>query len=269
MPRPVVRFLFWFVDSFVFGPIVSRVVEPFRAELGLPKASRFLCNWLHSSKFVLGLFPKWFAYEDDWPAKLRQTGFPLFDDASDQPLAPEVEAYLAAGEPPIVFTFGTGMKSGEKLFAASAEATKLLGRRGILLSPFREQMPKILPPTATQFGYIPLTRLLPRAAAIVHHGGIGTTSQALRAGIPQIITPLSHDQPDNADRVQRLGAGRALTVKKLSGKSLAETLKLVLENPRMAAVCKDLATRFVNKNAIAETCDILENFAKTGEASSA
>ena len=265
LPRPLVRMMYWLADNHVFGPVIGRVVEPLRRELGLAKTSRYLSKWIHSPKLEIGLFPKWFGHADDWPTQLRLTGFPLFDDGADEPLAAEVEDYLAKGEPPIVYTFGSGMRRGEKLFAAAADACERLGRRGILLTPFREQLPAALPAQAAHFSYIPLARLLPRAAAIVHHGGIGTMSQALRAGVPQVVTHMSHDQPDNADRAARLGVGRSVPSLAITGKKLADELGHVLDKPAVAAACNEAARRFENHNGIGETCDMLEAFSRTGE----
>jgi rhamnosyltransferase subunit B len=263
MPRSVVRFMYWIVDRHVYGPVIGEIVEPFRSELGLPKTKNYLREWMHGPKLALGLFPKWYAHAPDWPAQLKQTGFPLFDDGADKALSAEVEAYLAQGEPPIVYTFGSGMRRGEKLFAAAAESCERLGRRGILLTPFREQLPAKLSAHATHFDYIPLARLLPKAAAIVHHGGIGTTSQALRAGTPQLVTPLSHDQPDNADRIEKLGVGRMLPSQKATGDTMAAALTALLGDPNVRVQCLNSAQHFKQGNALAETCDVLEQFAKS------
>ncbi|HLX65134.1 MAG TPA: nucleotide disphospho-sugar-binding domain-containing protein [Planctomycetota bacterium] len=267
LPPSALRLLYWFGDKYMFSPVVASVVEPLRRELGLPRRSRYI-EWMHSEKLELGLFPKWYGHARDWPKQLRQTGFPLFDDRAEEPLAPEVEEFLSKNGAPIVCTFGTGMVLGEKLFAAAADACYRLNRRGILLTPFRDQLPKKLPQNVAHFNYVPLTRLLPRAAAIIHHGGIGTTSQALRAGIPQVITPLSHDQPDNADRVEKLGVGRAIPRKKVNQETLSMTLDGLLEDPRVTTACKDVARRFENCDTLRETCEILESFAQTGEAPS-
>jgi UDP:flavonoid glycosyltransferase YjiC (YdhE family) len=67
-----------------------------------------------------------------------------------------------------------------------------------------------LPNGVRHFDYVPLSKVLPRSTALIHHGGIGTMSQAIAAGIPQLIIPTSHDQPDNAVRVRRLGIGEFL-----------------------------------------------------------
>ena len=77
----------------------------------------------------------------------------------------------------------------------------------MFLTQYPEQLPARLPNGVRHFNYIPFSTVLPRAAAFVHHGGIGTTAQALAAGVPQLVVPLAHDQPDNAVRIRHLGVG--------------------------------------------------------------
>src|SRR4029077_17247403 len=116
-----------------------------------------------------------------------------------------------AAPPPIAFTFGTGMMHGARLFRASIEACERLGARGILLTGFSDQLPAPLPRLVHHCPYASFQKLFPRCAAVVHHGGVGTTAQALAAGVPQLVLPLAWDQPDNAARVKGLGVGDRLS----------------------------------------------------------
>src|SRR5262249_5085713 len=144
---------------------------------------------------------------------LRLTGFPLYDHAQSRPLSPDVEAFLASGEPPVAFTAGTANAGAHEFFAPSPQACRPTRQRGTLLAPHVEQPPSRLPSGVAWFGFVPFSALLPRSAALVHHGGIGTTSQALRAGVPQLITPAGFDQYDNSDRAMRLGVALELLPK--------------------------------------------------------
>lgn len=92
----------------------------------------------------------------------------------------------------------------------AVNACRELNRPGLLLSTFPENFPPDLPETVRPLSYVSFSQLLPHCSAIVHHGGIGTTSQALAAGIPQLIRPLAFDQFDNASRVEKIGRGRWL-----------------------------------------------------------
>jgi UDP:flavonoid glycosyltransferase YjiC (YdhE family) len=218
-----------------------------------------IANWWHSPHCILGLFPDWFAPpQADWPPNVHLTGFPLFDEAEHVELSGAVEQFLNAGTPPIVFTAGSAMRHGHDFFSAAADACVRLDKRGILLARFSEQIPTGLPTTVRHFDYVPFSLLLRRAAALVHHGGIGTTAQALAAGLPQLIMPLAHDQPDNAMRLKRLGVGESLTRGKFKGPAVAQRLRALLSDPDLPARCRVLADRINRDHALARSCEVIE-----------
>src|SRR5205085_2067897 len=103
-------------------------------------------------------------------------------------------------------------------------------------------VPASLPATVRHFAYVPFSQVFPRAAAVVHHGGIGTTAQALAAGIPQVIMPMGYDQPDNAERLVRLGVGAPLPPRRFTGARLAALLGKLL-GPDVRERCRALAER--------------------------
>lgn len=242
--------------------VIDRTCCPFlndlRRERGLPPIRRIV-RWWNSPDGVLCMFPEWYVQaQPDWPTPLIQTDFPLWNDGSDEPLAGEVETFLAAGSPPLVFTPGSANAHGRSFFQAAVEACVALDRRGILLTKFPEQLPASLPLSIAAYPYVPLDQLLPRAAAFVHHGGVGSTSQAMLAGVPQVLTPLAHDQFDNAARVRRLGVGDAIPSKKLTGKTLADVLLSLLESSTVAASCREIASRMRAPDGLSRTADAVE-----------
>jgi UDP:flavonoid glycosyltransferase YjiC (YdhE family) len=244
-PKPLKRLLHWGMDALMVDRHLTPGLNAVRAELGLPPVRRPLESWWNSPQLVLGLFPAWFAPpQPDWPSQVRLTGFPMYDERDETPPDPELDAFLAAGEPPVVFTPGSAMKHGRPFFEAAAGACRLLGRRGVFLTRFPEQVPAAMPEGVRHFAYAPFSRILPRAAAIAHHGGIGTTAQGLAAGLPQLVMPLAHDQFDNAARLARLGVGRALPPKRFRGPAVAQALRALLDSPAVAARCREAAGRF-------------------------
>jgi rhamnosyltransferase subunit B len=156
------------------------------------------------------------------------------------------------------------MRHAQGFFAAAVEACHRLKRRGLLVTRFAEQLPTRLPDLVRHVEYAPFSELLPRCAALVHHGGIGTTAQTLAAGIPHVVTPLAHDQPDNAARLERLGVGRTLRPKSVTGKSLARELSALLDSPQVAARCAELADRLRTHDGLNLAADALEAFAAQG-----
>jgi rhamnosyltransferase subunit B len=259
---PWKRFLDWLVDVLLLDPIFARQINVLRSEVGLPPVRRALFQWWHSPQRALGLFPDWFAPpQPDWPPQARLTGFPLYDD-SQQEIPAEVADFLEGGSPPIVFTPGSAMRHARAFFAESAAACELLGRRGLLLTRFREQVPDRLPEGVRHFDYLPFSQVLPRAAALVSHGGIGTVSQGLAAGVPQVVMPMAFDQFPNAVRLESLGVARSLPVKAYRAPAVARALGDLLSSAEVAKQCKVLAGRFQGSNFLEEACLAVEELAQ-------
>jgi len=263
LPRSTKRLLYWYFDRFILVPPLARGLNQVRTEQGLPPVDRPLHEWLHSPTRVIGLFPSWFAAPaGDWPPQVRLTGFPLYDGPGPHVLPPELLRFLEQGDPPIVFTAGTGMRHAQHFFRAAIDACAILGMRGVLVSAAIEQLPTQTPAGVTAFKYAPFSALLPRAKALVHHGGIGTSAQALRAGIAQVVIPLAYDQMDNAARLQRLGVAAALTQREPSAARLARALRKLLDRPGLQAKLSDAAHKLEHPSSLAETCRLIEEAAR-------
>jgi UDP:flavonoid glycosyltransferase YjiC (YdhE family) len=258
-PRWCRRGMNWFTDR-MLDRSIGRIVHDFRANLGLSPWTSFT-DWSHSPDAVVGLFPEWFAPRQvDWPANFRHAEFPLFDGA-DASLSDEVESFLAAGDPPVVFTPGSGQSQTGPFIEAAVDACRRLSRRGIILSKFARTA-NDLPADIRQFEFVPLGPLMRRAAALVHHGGIGTMSQALRAGIPQVVTPLAYDQPDNAVRLSGLGLAKSVNMQGITGRRLARALDHVLSSPEVAAACRRTAEWIPRKPTLSVACEMIEGLVR-------
>jgi rhamnosyltransferase subunit B len=258
-PRSTKRLLYWYFDRFEFDRVMCPGLNAIRGEVGLPPVARPLHEWIHSPTRVIGLFPAWFAAPSpDWPTQVHLTGFAFYDGQSSREPPPELHRFIAEGERPVVFTAGTAMSHAEVFFSAAVEACQRLGIRGILISSVAKQIPAELPPTVRAFAYAPFGELLPRARALVHHGGIGTAAQALRAGVAQVVVPMAYDQPDNAARLERLGVASTLSQRRLDGNHLAATLSKLLARPDLSGRLAEVAHRFDHDSSLDETCRLIE-----------
>jgi UDP:flavonoid glycosyltransferase YjiC (YdhE family) len=257
----VKRSLWWSIDRFMLDPNVIQPLNEWRRELGLPPVTRVFRDWIHSPQRVIGLFPDWFGLpQPDWPAAVRLTGFPLYDDSDQVTLPAPLTRFLEGGPPPLLFTPGTANRSAAQFFSAAIDATQRLGRRALLLTRYREQLPA-LPPTAHHEAFVPLSHVLPHCAALVSHAGIGTLAQGLAAGIPQLTMPMGFDQPDNATRLRRLGVARWVVPSKFDGDRVAATLTDLLTDSRTAPSCQRWSNEIRAHNALENTCDLLEQLA--------
>ncbi|WP_447962489.1 glycosyltransferase [Nitrospira sp. Ecomares 2.1] len=259
LPVAFKRHMWKFLDHTIIDPVVKSRLNRFRRQLGLPPVSRIFHDWLHSPDLVLGLFPEWFAApQPDWPPGTHVTGFPLYDEAPDSVLPGIVQNFLDAHPEPLIYTPGSANKHGQAFFKEAAEASQELGQAAIFLTRYPEQLPPSLPTGVTHFSYVPLSQLLPHAAAIIHHGGIGTCSQALRAGTPQLIQPLAFDQFDNAARVEKLGVGRMIRKRNFKASNIVHHLQTLLGSSEVKTQCLSLQKNFLENDDLSRSCHQLE-----------
>jgi UDP:flavonoid glycosyltransferase YjiC (YdhE family) len=245
-------------DKYVIDPKLAPAINQVRASLDLPPVKGILNEWWMSPQRVIGMWPEWFGpVQPDWPKQMKLVGFGLYDETGVTPMSDELLRWLDEGEAPIAFTAGSAMAQGSEFYDTSAQACVKLNRRGLLLTRHKDQLPKNLPTNVRHESYAPFGQLLPRCAALVHHGGIGTTAQALRAGVPQVIMPMSHDQFDNAARVRRLGVGGEVPRKKYMADRVARELAGIVDSPAVAQACRKVQKQFTG-DALSMTCEVIE-----------
>jgi UDP:flavonoid glycosyltransferase YjiC (YdhE family) len=237
-------------------------VRRLRRELGLSAGQSPLFHGKFSPHLNLAMFSSVLQPpQPDWPPHTVQTGFLLHDDsgsgAQARTLPAEVEAFLSGGEP-IVFTLGSAaVNLAGDFYTQSAAAAELLGRRALLLTG-NNPTPLQLPPSVLAWDYLPYAQVFPRAAAIVHQGGVGTTAQALRAGRPMLVMPFAHDQFDNADRVCRLGVARQIARHRYTAKRAAAELAPLLADAHYRETAGRLAGRVQVESGVAAACTAIE-----------
>ncbi len=240
-----------------------------RRELGLSPGSNPIFDAKHSPYLVLALFSRVLGVEQkDWPPSVRITGFCFYDAmAGNAALPAHLEAYLEAGEPPVVFTLGSAaVLAAGPFYEISAEAAIRLGRRAVLLigDDPRNRPTQDLPNSICVAQYAPYSALFPRASLVVHQGGVGTTAQCLRAGRPMLIMPYSHDQPDNARRMRRMKLSRTIERKAYKPARAARTLRAMLANKRYEAQAARVAAELKQEDGVRNACDGLEElYART------
>jgi rhamnosyltransferase subunit B len=238
-------------------------IAEFRATLGLARGGDPLFDGQHAPQAVLAMFSRVMAEpQPDWPGQTRIIGFPFYDQVEHgQGLDGELERFLDAGPPPVVFTLGsTAVFDAGTFYRESAAAVKRLGRRAVLLLG-ANTVPGPLPVGTVAFAYAPYSKILPRAACVVHQGGIGTCGQTLAAGRPMLVMPYGFDQPDNAARLQRLGVGRTIRRKDYTARRAAAELDRLLTDASYAEKSAEAARRVAAEDAVGMACDCVEECA--------
>jgi rhamnosyltransferase subunit B len=239
-------------------------VYDLRAKLGMPRGEQPLMAGQHSPTCVLALFSRVLAApQPDWPNHTVVTGFPFYDRRDffgETEIPPGLIDFLDAGEPPIVFTLGSSaFWVARDFYRDSAVAASALGRRALLLIGHARNLPaERLPDGVAAFEYAPYSEVLPRACAIVHQGGVGTTGQGLRSGKPVLILPHAHDQFDNAARVARLGCGRVLPRPRYSARSAITELRALLNDARYAERARETGRIVCEEDGARAAADEIE-----------
>jgi UDP:flavonoid glycosyltransferase YjiC (YdhE family) len=225
---------------------------------GLSQAIRDVVAWSYSPDLVLGLWPRLLsAPQPDWPRQARTTGFVAYDGPDAEGWTPP--AGFPGGTNWLVFTPGTRMTHGAAFFRAACSAAAELGRPTIMVAKDRSSLPDPLPENVTFLPYAPFTWLFSRADGVVHHGGIGTAGRALSAGLPQLIVPSGFDQFDNAARVTRAGVGLELHRKRLSSRSLLQSLRRLLESEPIRRRCEAIRSELLDADPLTEVCLAVED----------
>jgi rhamnosyltransferase subunit B len=240
-------------------------VRAFRRELGLPAESALgnpIQHGQHSPECALVLFsPLLGSTQPDWPSHAHVTGFARYM----QPAVTGDEAlksFLHDGSPPLVFSLGsTAVHMGHEFLRESIKVCEQLGRRAVLFTgshDVRAALPASLPSFLHAVEYAPHAEVFPNAAAIVHHGGIGTSTEALCAGRPMLVVPHGFDQFDNAGRLERLGVARWIRAEHYRCETALPLLKDLLDDPRYTQRAQRCAEAVNAEQGAGAAADLIE-----------
>ena len=230
----------------------TRPVNALRQELGLPPSrGNLFFDAAREAALSLGLYsPLLGPRQPDAPENFDVVGYAAYDSDTGGPaiLPPALDAFLAAGPAPLVFTLGSAaVNIPGAFYRESLAAARRLGRRAVLLvGPDGDPSVAEGADDAVALAYAPYSLLFPRAAAIAHQGGVGTTQQALRAGRPQLVVPHLGDQFDNGARIARLGVGTTLAREAYRSHAVATRLEGLLDDVDLTATAArfgEIATR--------------------------
>jgi len=238
--------------------MVDPVVNRLRAKHGLPPVRDAIFE-AHSPVLNLLLYSERFApLPPDWSAEKRVAGFCYYDPPDAVALAPEIEAFLGRGEPPVLFTLGsTAVQKPGAFYQSAVEALETLGLRGILLIGPEKNRPANLPGTILAIPQAPYGLLMPRVRAVAHQCGIGTLSHTLRAGVPSVACPFAFDQPNNARRLEALGVAEVVLPHQHDAKHIGQALQRLLAGDAPARAQR-LGNLIQAEDGVARACALLE-----------
>jgi len=254
------RYLWRLIEKRYIDKVALVKINQVRSKYQLAAIRTYFGHMLATPDAALCLFPAWFGkLQPDWPKTLLQADFPLFDGSAQTEFSPELQTFLKAGSRPLIFTPGTGHRHAQKFFELATQVVEQHGWRAIFLTKEKAQLPANLSANIIWQEYVPLRQLLPHAALLAHHGGIGTSAEAMRAAVPQLITPYAWDQFDNGGRMQELGIARSIPAKKLNLATMSAALRALLNSAQVQQSCLSVAANFADSESAASMCERLES----------
>ncbi len=199
----------------------------------------------------------------DWGEDVHVTGYWFTDDPDWHPPQKLLE-FLDTGSTPVAIAFGsTSTRNPERMATIIREALALSGQRAVIVG--AENHFSDLPSTVFQLDSAPYGWLFARMSAVVHHGGAGTTGAGLMAGVPNIVTPFTSDQPFWGNRVHSLGAGpKPLPAKKLTAQTLAKPIVAAVSDQEMRTRAKAIGARIRAEDGVSRAIDIIQEYVEGG-----
>ena len=264
LPKAGKQLLWKALDRYKLDPMMRKGLEKVRGQYHLPPLQgAYLEKWMHSPDTGIALWPSWFdsvKHIGQYQAQI-QTGFIFSSDLNSiqdqysEKLPDSIEQFLQDGPAPLVWMPGSAVRNPERFFQHAIEVSKSMGHRALLLTSDTQYYAKASPKECLIHPLVPFSPLLPRCAALIHHGGIGSAAEAIRAGIPQLIIASAFDQFFNGSRIDAMGLGAWCKIKEAKPneviKKLYEALntsktrlaafkELLIFNQSVVATCKEL-----------------------------
>ena len=257
--HPLLATAFNALGRMVTRPWVAPV-HAFRQELGLPRGANPVFEGQHSPWLALALFSRLFApMQRDYPPQTLISGFAFYDAAAERPPSEELQRFMEAGEPPVVFTLGSSAVwiAGD-FHDVSIEAVRRMKRRAVILAgEDAARLRASAPESIAVVEYAPHSYVMPRASVVVHQGGVGTTGQALRSGRPMLVVPFGQDQPDNARRCVNLRVARTIDRRRYTVDRAVAELE-ALSAPGYAANAGRIGKAIEAERGTQTACDAIE-----------
>ena len=251
------------IVQFVFWSLCRSVLNRWRKKMSLPRINNYFQNMQkRNDPTIYGFSPSVLPSPKDWPTNHHVTGFWFLEPASGWKPPQELIQFLESGPPPVYVGFGSmDTQDPARMTRLVVDALAACGQRGVLASGWGGLQSEFLPKTIFPISEIPHSWLFPQMAAIVHHGGMGTTAAGLRAGIPGIVIPLGGDQPFWADRLQRLGVGiHSGSFFKITSKRLAADITRAVNNPNVRAGAAALGEKIRVEHGVDRAVELIQNY---------
>jgi sterol 3beta-glucosyltransferase len=250
-------------ELMVWFPYRAMINELRTRHLGLPPLgiTSFQSRRREESLVLYGISPSVFPKPPDWGENIKVTGYWFLENETGWDPPDELLEFLSRGEPPVYVGFGSmTLHDPQSVTAMVLKALKRSSQRGVLLNGWGCLGGTDLPDSVIKIDSAPHGWLFPRMAAVVHHGGAGTTAAVLRAGKPSVIVPFFVDQPFWGRRVSELGAGtKPIPFKRLTVEGLASSINVAINSSDIQRRATELSEKILAEKGVANAVEQVEN----------
>ncbi len=258
------RLTYYFGQQLAWHPF-RKAINAFRHQLELPPASFWWGNMRRMKRervpVIQGFSQHFIPTQPEWGNHVHTTGYWTLDESDWEPSAALVK-FLEGGDPPVFIGFGSmPVPAPEATTRLILEALQRSGKRGVLGAGWAKIGAVDLPETVFALDYAPYAWLFPRVAAIIHHGGSGTTGFALRSGVPSMVVPFTADQPFWGRRAHELGVGPVpIPFSKLTSDNLAAAIKSMTTDTKMRRKAIDLHDAMAAENGVPIAVKLVQHY---------
>jgi UDP:flavonoid glycosyltransferase YjiC (YdhE family) len=223
----------------------------------LPLRTPFTKLYRTGEPFIYGFSEHVIPRPRDWPSTHEITGYWFLDEKELWSPPPGLVDFLASGPKPVYIGFGSmAGEVAEKLTDVSVEAVNLANKRAVFVGGWAANTDRAFPDSVYSLDFAPHDWLFPRMAAVVHHGGAGTTAAGLRAGVPTVVVPFFADQPFWGRRVHALGVGpMPMSMKNLTGRGLADAISHTASHSEIQRNASDLGKRIRTEDGVGKAVE--------------
>jgi rhamnosyltransferase subunit B len=253
----------WFLGGMFLRQVVDKPVNQLRRIFHVSPRSNLMWTGNLSPQFAaLAVSSALMPRPDDWPQYVQTTGFCFWDGPSDWQFHEMLKAFLHGGKPVVAVTAGTVAPVERAVFVpyyqVSAESILACGARALLINAPDKSISPEQPEDVLHISFAPFSRVFPVCAAVIHHGGIGTIAQCLRAGVPSLVVPGGMDQPFNAAQVEHRKAGLWIPRKRYTARRTEKALKALLSTPTYQEHTRKIQAQIMQEDGVATICTAVE-----------
>lgn len=253
----------WFLGGIFLRQVVDKPINRLRQQFQVPPRSNLMWTGNLSPRLTaLAISPAFISRPADWPEYVKMTGFCFWDRPTNWQFPGTLKAFLNGDKPVVAVTAGTVVAGERALFSSyyqtSIESIRACNARVLLINAPANILSTEQGEDVFRIPFAPFSEVFPACAAVIHHGGIGTIAQCLRAGVPSLVVSGGLDQPFNAAQIVQRKVGLWIPRKHFTTRRAEQALKALLSRPIFTQNAREIQNQVLQEDGAATLCTMAE-----------